>query len=482
MKKVFIALLASFAISIPLAVCSFKDVSTVHTNHEAILYVQDQGIVQGYEDGTFKPDAKINRAEFTKIIMESVYPGEAVVENCFSDVQSNDWFADYVCNAKEKGVVGGYNDGTFKPAENINFAEAAKIINIAFNFQTTETDIWFETYVRNLSSIKAIPTTIKTFNGEITRGEMAEMIFRIRTSNTSKASATYEQIQDGTVQATSDVLASVPLDQIVSGGPPKDGIPPIDEPVFVSASQASEFLRNDTLGVLVQNQGETKYYPYNILTWHEIVNDTVGKKPLTITFCPLCASAFVFERDISGVTYDFGTSGKLYESNLVMYDRQTDSYWSQILAQAIAGELTGTKLKIFPSSVIEFSKVRQIPGLQVLSTDTGHERDYQNNPYQEYQSEDGTLFPITNVDNRLPDKTLMFAVEINGKQKAYVYKDLLEVRTLQDTFNNAILTISVDPETNQITVLDQFKNSYIGYNTFWFSWSTHHEGGSFWQK
>jgi len=275
--------------------------------------------------------------------------------------------------------------------------------------------------------------------------------------------------------------ALVPVDQIVSGGPPMDGIPPIDDPKFISADEAEEFVKDDTLGLLVENNDVTKYYPYNILVWHEIVNDEIGGKPLTITFCPLCATGFAVEREIEGTVYDFGTSGKLYQSNLVMYDRQTESYWSQIEQRAIVGELVGTELTLHPSSVVEFEKVKDIPALKVLSTDTGAQRNYQRNPYQGYEDSEQVYFPINHPDARLPAKTVMHAVEVNGKQKAYKFKDLLELGELSDIFNGAELNIKVDSETDEIIIMDRETGErYVGYNVFWFSWATHNVDGEFW--
>ncbi len=278
--------------------------------------------------------------------------------------------------------------------------------------------------------------------------------------------------------------ALVPLNEIVSGGPPKDGIPPIDDPIFVSAADAEEFVEDTTFGMLVSANGEDKFYPYNILNWHEIVNDTVGNKNLTVTFCPLCATGIVFERDINGTTYDFGTSGKLYESNLIMYDSQTDTYWSQVLAQAIVGPLTGTKLSIYPSSIVEFGRIKDIPNLKVLSNDTGENRNYNRNPYQGYDNSDTLYFQVSNKDERLPAKTVMYAINVGDRQKAYVFNDLLKAGSLEDKFNDVELSISVNPDNDEITVTNKSTNERIvGYNVFWFSWATHNgEDGELWQN
>ncbi len=165
----------------------FSDVPASHPNAEAIEFVKNAGIVSGYSDGTYKPDQYINRAEFTKIIIGATF-GPEYIEGCdlpslFPDVLSSDWFAPYVCQAKREGVIGGYPDGTFKPASNVNFAEAAKIVVIAFNLNVDKTDAlsaWWKPYVYALATIGGLPTSFSDPNQLVTRGEMAEMIMRVR--------------------------------------------------------------------------------------------------------------------------------------------------------------------------------------------------------------------------------------------------------------------------------------------------------------
>jgi len=160
---------------------------------------------------------------------------------------------------------------------------------------------------------------------------------------------TYEVI------TTDGVKHIVPLDKIRSGGPPKDGIPSIDDPQFVIASEA-EFVSDNDVIIGLEINGETKAYPLSILVWHEIVNDDVGGTPVAVTYCPLCFTNQVFERTINGNEVEFGTSGKLYNSNLVMYDRLTESYWSQALGTAIVGELAGYELEKTPFDVITWKE------------------------------------------------------------------------------------------------------------------------------
>jgi predicted DNA-binding antitoxin AbrB/MazE fold protein len=172
---------------------AFPDVADRHTNFDAVKFVESEGIVNGYPDGTFKPLRNINRAEFTKIIIEAVHPGESLGSNCFPDVKE-EWFAQYVCFAKQKGIINGYPDGTFKPGQSIAFSEAAKIIVSTFGYPTQVDGIWYKPYVEALSEKSAIPTSIAAFGKNIGRGEMAEMIYRLKASVDTKSSHTYRSL------------------------------------------------------------------------------------------------------------------------------------------------------------------------------------------------------------------------------------------------------------------------------------------------
>jgi len=188
---------------------------------------------------------------------------------------------------------------------------------------------------------------------------------------------------------------SVPLSEIVSGGPPRDGIPPIDQPRFESADEADRWLDDRHPVVVVEADGEVKAYPLGILIWHEIVNDEVGGQPVTVTYCPLCNTALVFDRRLDGRVLDFGTSGRLRMSDLVMYDRQTQSWWQQAVGEAIVGELTGARLEPVAANTYGWATARELyPDLHVLSRDTGFPKyeasgRYGQNPYAGYDSRRG---------------------------------------------------------------------------------------------
>lgn len=181
--------------------------------------------------------------------------------------------------------------------------------------------------------------------------------------------------------------SAVDFGEILHGGPPRDGIPPIDEPAFVDVAAANAILadREPVIGLIVN--GEAKAYPLQVLMFHEIANDTIGGVPVSVTFCPLCNAAIVFDRRVGNQVLDFGTTGKLRRSDLVMWDRQTESWWQQFLGEAIVGEMTGTRLTMLPSRLESWARFRaRAPEAQVLVPNGQHRRSYGGNPYQAYDS------------------------------------------------------------------------------------------------
>ena len=227
---------------------------------------------------------------------------------------------------------------------------------------------------------------------------------------------------------------SVPLREIASGGPPKDGIPAIDTPRFETVAAADRWLRPQEPVVLFQRNGDARAYPLQILTWHEIVNDTVGGVPATITFCPLCNTAITVDRRLDGKILDFGTTGKLRFSDLVMYDRQTESWWQQATGEAIVGDLTGKRLTFLSSQIISWETFRQAyPAGKVLSRNTGHVRDYGRNPYVGYDNLDSSPFLYTGPkDSRLRPMERVVTVSIGREDVAYPFSALEKVRVVHD--------------------------------------------------
>jgi hypothetical protein len=209
----------------------------------------------------------------------------------------------------------------------------------------------------------------------------------------------------------------IDLDHLVSGGPPPDGIPPIDDPKFQPAGQVDWLAATEPVLALTVGE-ETRAYPLQVMTWHEIVNDSVGGVPVAVTYCPLCNSGVAFEREVGGrLLLDFGTSGMLYADNLVMYDRQTESLWPQLTGQASVGVLTGTQLEAIPIGVVGWEQFETAhPDALVLTRDTGFERNYGRNPYVEYDEPDGRLLvqPPGGTDDRFPVKERVIGVRLGG--------------------------------------------------------------------
>ena len=205
----------------------------------------------------------------------------------------------------------------------------------------------------------------------------------------------------------------VDFDEIRSGGPPPDGIPPIDDPRFLAVADV-DFLADSEPVLALEIDGDARAYPVQIMTWHEIVNDTVGGVPVAVSYCPLCNSAVAYDRRLDDRVLDFGTSGLLYNSALVMYDRQTETLWSHFTGEGIIGELTGIDLDVFPLSTVSWKTFRDAnPDGVVLSRETGFSRDYGRNPYPGYDDVDGVPFLFQGeVDGRYTALTRIVGIEV----------------------------------------------------------------------
>lgn len=228
---------------------------------------------------------------------------------------------------------------------------------------------------------------------------------------------------------------SIDLDELMSGGPPKDGIPSINHPKFVSIEAASSWLAPQEPVVALAIEGVARAYPLQILTWHEIVIDEVGGVPVAVTFCPLCYAAIAYDRRVEGQTLTFGVSGMLRHSDLVMFDRETESLWQQLNGEAIVGRFLGTKLTPIPAQIISFEQFVSAygPSAQVLSRDTGHLRSYGRNPYAGYDDISQRPFLFRGPkDGRLPPMEKVVAVSLGHKDKAYPHSVTRKQRVVHD--------------------------------------------------
>jgi len=213
---------------------------------------------------------------------------------------------------------------------------------------------------------------------------------------------------------------TVDLSEIESGGPPKDGIPALDRPRFMSVRRAELWLKPEEPVIALSVGDQARAYPIQILMFHEIVNDTVGGVPVAVTFCPLCNASMAFDRRVGAGVLDFGTTGRLRYSDLVMYDRQTESWWQQFVGKGIVGHYAGTKLRRIPSSIVAFADfAASFPKGRVLSRETGFFRPYGRNPYVGYDRIDQSPFFPVKKDARLPPKERVLSVSAGGRHRIY---------------------------------------------------------------
>jgi hypothetical protein len=247
---------------------------------------------------------------------------------------------------------------------------------------------------------------------------------------------------------------SIFYNELLSGGPSKDGIPALTNPKFETISQAKKWLKNDEPLIFVTIKNQSKAYPLSILIWHEIVNDVLANKEILITFCPLCNSSIVYSRVLNNTTYTFGTSGLLRNSDLVMYDRQSDSLWQQFTGEAIVGDLTNQKLQSLTSSIISFKDIfLSYPNTEILSINTSYDRNYCKNPYSGYDNINSSPFLINrDIDDRLKPMRRVATIEINSKYKAYPYNILKKKNIINDTFENKNIVLFY--KKNVLSVLD----------------------------
>jgi hypothetical protein len=264
-------------------------------------------------------------------------------------------------------------------------------------------------------------------------------------------------------------------DDLSGGGPPKDGIPSIDDPKYVSVEDADEWIQDNELVLGMIYKGVKRVYPLQVLVWHEIVNDWIAGDPVLITYCPLCGSGIAFERILDGEPVEFGTSGKLYNSNLVMYDRRTDTYWSQIDGLAIIGELTGTELAELSIDTVSWRDwKREHPGSEVLSRNTSYDKPYGVDPYGGYYEDSFIWFPVENSDDRIHPKTIVFGVEVNGTFKAYREEDVRSEGRIDDVLSGVRIRLEMDRAgAVKVTNLDTGEE-IVKERGFWFAWYAFH--------
>ena len=271
--------------------------------------------------------------------------------------------------------------------------------------------------------------------------------------------------------------STLPVDQIMHGGPPRDGIPAISNPTFIDAA-AADFLRPEDRVIGIEMAGETRAYPIPILNWHEIVNDEIGGRSFAITYCPLCGTGVAFDATIDGKVTEFGVSGLLYNSDVLLYDRNTESLWSQVLARAISGEQVGKELSMIPiahTTWRDWSITH--PDTLVMSTDTGYSRDYGRDPYAGYEKSRTTYFEVNNeAPETYHPKEVVLGLQVDGRFKAYPFIELDRQgkARFSDTLNGTRFDFEWDSENRSIAVSNADGEPVAGIQGFWFAWFAFH--------
>ncbi len=265
----------------------------------------------------------------------------------------------------------------------------------------------------------------------------------------------------------------IPTNEILPGGPPKDGIPAILEPKFEPAGKA-EWVKDGDLVAGVDYNGVQKAYPLRILVWHEAVNDEIGGVPILVSYCPLCGSTLVFKRNIGGKTLSFGISGLLYQSDVLFYDRETDSLWSQLGIKAVTGKMMGTKLEIFPSLLATWREwKREHPNTLVLSRDTGFARGYDRDPYEGYENSPSIWFPINHKNSRFHPKEKVLVVISGDIAKAYPFSELKKVKApIEDKVGDQTVVIQFRDGGGYVKASDRSGNPVKTLVSYWFAWYT----------
>jgi len=269
----------------------------------------------------------------------------------------------------------------------------------------------------------------------------------------------------------------IPVRKILSGGPPRDGIPALINPAFVTAEMAT-YLKEDDRVLAVEIGGVAKAYPIRILDWHEIVNDSIGNQQLAVTYCPLCGTGVVFASNVGDSALVFGVSGLLYNSDVLLYDRNTESLWSQLMGQAISGRLKGVKLPQIPAFHTTWGEWRtRFPKSEVLSIETGYQRDYHKKAYAGYEKSRRLYFSVTNkAPKDYHPKEQVMGVEVDGVFKAYPFKELSvnEAASFADTVNGKSLVIHWNESAKSAHVTDSEGRDVVSTTAFWFAWFTFH--------
>jgi hypothetical protein len=276
----------------------------------------------------------------------------------------------------------------------------------------------------------------------------------------------YSYFRTPMVVDNTEPSSEVLMEDLVDAGVVQDGIPSIDEAKYESIVEADMYLDDLGSGLAVESSGRAWFFPYQVLVWHEIANTSIDGVPMVVTYCPLCASGIVYRAQVEGQTLEFGTTGKLWNNNLVMYDRQTDSWWVQLLGKAFNGVLEGKGLESYPSIEMTWDEFKgSYRSANVLSRETAYDRDYTSNPYGSYEDSMAIYYPLTHMDERLYSKDRVLGLIVGEEVIAYPEKFIKEEGEISGSLAGESFTISLDEDTISVESSSERLRSVQSY---WF--------------
>ncbi len=284
----------------------------------------------------------------------------------------------------------------------------------------------------------------------------------------ASAAATGPPVKNGFVLDPTEIA----VEEILAGGPPRDGVPALDHPAYVAADAAP--WPDDAMVIGVVSGGASRAYPIAILDWHELVNDSLGGRPILVSYCPLCGTGIVFDRRLGDAARTFGVSGLLYRSDLLLYDRETESLWSQISSQAVTGASRGQRLTLVRSRMQRWRTWRELhPDTTVLTRATGHRRNYGRSPYGDYATSSRLMFPVA-VDRRYHPKTLTLGLRVPGvAARAYPSVELIRSGgRVEESFQGHRVQVSFDAVEKSFEVSAPQEVEVV--EGFWFAWAAFH--------
>lgn len=266
----------------------------------------------------------------------------------------------------------------------------------------------------------------------------------------------------------------VPVASILHGGPPKDGIPALTDPELATVADFQYFDADErVIGLAID--GEARAYPIRILNWHEIINDRVAGHNVVITWCPLCGSGMVFDGNADGERLLFGVSGLLYNSDMLLYDRRTDSLWSQLMGQAIAGPLAGEQLRLVSAQHTSWGDWKsRYPKTKVINFNTGYRRDYGRDPYDRYNISNDIIYPVTAMDKRYHPKAVVAGLIAGEHSKAWLLEELEKNGAAQftDSFAGKPVQVYYDKTHRSVRIHNADGEPLAVVIAYWFAWFT----------